>query len=443
MLKKRHAAALRKKTYKMNSIIPVRLFHNVVFAWLITTVVLILPLSADLPLRSFDSRIVGYGFAGLFQDPHRVPDCPTYVLPACDPQWLYCACGKPVYNVSAIPVDKSFLILGYRTTTYNWIRFSDKCYSSCLLPGFDPLPPRPNITEIRLSNIWVAPDDLPFPIGRFLVNVKKTVQQLRLREIYLPLITRDTFAGFSVLKSLTLERNRLSAIALDAMEAFVPTPGNILTSSVEEIGIGDNTLPHFDWSVFIPLADTIKRVSLMTSDVQQVYLSRLFTMRRIEFVDLGGNNLTTVDNRFLDCLTQSGWRPGLNLQYNPLCTSDIWCLCPSMFHLWDWLTKTPRITEAEPGVMVNWRNQDGVTCGNFSDTHQGYFHDRFKVDENGGSGKMYKNWDVQTLARWQLDSWNIIPKLTMSSKRFAVLCLIVLTDYSHYRTLAKLFLILI
>ncbi|XP_055340933.1 uncharacterized protein LOC129590004 [Paramacrobiotus metropolitanus] len=377
------------------------LSRKMMFPLFITTAVVILPLSADFPQRSIGSGKYGYGMsdsAMTYVDPRLQPVCRTFVMPACDPRWLYCACGKPVFNVSDIPIDKSFLYLGEQTSDSGW-GFAAQCDSNCLLPEFDSLPPHLNLSDIRLSNIWVAPNDAPFPVGRFLINVKRTVQKLHLVEIYLPTLTRDTFAGFTVLQTLQLERNRMTAIALDALEAFVPPPGNTLPSQLEWILINGNSLQHFDWSVFMPLADTIKHIALETNDIHQVYPSRLFVMRRVESVSLAGNNLTVVDSRFLDSLVQAGWRSGLNLGYNPLCTTDVLCRCPSLFSLWDWLTNArARITQVEPGVKVNWRFTDGLTCGNYTDILQGDVFHRFSVSEKGGLGKAYKGVEVEALA---------------------------------------------
>ncbi|XP_055351776.1 uncharacterized protein LOC129598056 [Paramacrobiotus metropolitanus] len=196
----------------------------------------------------------------------------------------------------------------------------------------------------------------------------------------------------------------MSAIALDSLEAFVPPPGTAAPSRLEEFFLTDNNLEQFDWSVMMPLADTIKHVSVMMCGVRQIQLSRFFSMRRIESVNLAGNNLTTVDSRFLDSLTQSHGRPGLSLQYNPVCTSDIRCRCASLLNLWNWLinASTP-VTEFEPGVMIHWQIMDGVTCGNYTDAHGGSLYNRFQVGKDDGSGRTYTGREIQLLARWWLD----------------------------------------
>ncbi|XP_055349871.1 uncharacterized protein LOC129596569 [Paramacrobiotus metropolitanus] len=385
---------------------PMCQFSKFIFASLLLTAGIILPvLSGDFGVRHLDSGKRGYGISDSYSFfPSNQRPCETFVLSACDPRWLYCTCGKPVYNVSAIPVDQVHLYLGTQTTV---ARVYDQCYSSCLLPAFDPLPPLPNTTLIRLSNIWVAPNDLPFPVGRFLVNVKKTVKKLWLMEIYLPSLTRDTFTGFSALESLILERNRLSAIALDALEAFVPPPGRgAPPSRLEAFSLTDNYLEQLDWSMMQPLADTIKHVSVMMCGVRQLHLSRFFSMRRIESVNLAGNNLTSVDSRFLDSLTQSHGRPGLSLHCNPLCTSDVRCRCAPLSNLWSWFTNaSTRVTEIEPGIMINWQVGDGVTCGQYTDTHGGSLYNRFRIEKDDESGRTYTGRDVQILARWMLDGW--------------------------------------
>ncbi|XP_055330740.1 uncharacterized protein LOC129583067 isoform X1 [Paramacrobiotus metropolitanus] len=148
--------------------------------------------------------------------------CKPYVLSGCSAQWKYCGCDVPAFNLSAIAPNADTIEIG------EWNFWVDFCTPSCLLDTFTPLPHRPNVTTVRLHNIWAAPDNRPFPVAGYLVNLQPTLKVLLLLRLYLPTITRDTFAGFVALQKLTVSGCYVSAIETNAFTALNNGPGSAL-----------------------------------------------------------------------------------------------------------------------------------------------------------------------------------------------------------------------
>ncbi|XP_055356336.1 uncharacterized protein LOC129601522 [Paramacrobiotus metropolitanus] len=278
------------------------------------------------------------------------------VLPSCSPQWTQCGCSKRAFNVSNITRNLSFLRLGE-------IDLVGQCGPSCLLSNFVPLPYRPSLTYVELVNFWVAPDNRPFPVGAFLDNMKRTLRGLMLGEVYLPVVTRETFAGFSMLTRLILKRNRLSTITSDAFASLAAWPGQAVTSRFNSIRIEANLFKRFDWSVFIPVAPSLTEVSLRMNNIKEVYLSQFFTMPTVEWIELSGNQLTRIDDRFLASVSSRESRPYLKLDFNRFCVHDAECGCSALANVWNFFKKPPRRYTTD-SRQSSW--SDRLTCGNYT-----------------------------------------------------------------------------
>ncbi|XP_055330723.1 uncharacterized protein LOC129583054 [Paramacrobiotus metropolitanus] len=245
--------------------------------------------------------------------------CMNYVLSGCSAKWKYCGCDTPAFNLSNIAPNASSFEFG------DWNAWIDFCTPSCLLDTFTPLPHRPNLTSVELTNIWAAPDDRPFPVAGFLVNLQSTLTDLLLSHIYLPTITRETFAGFLTLRGLQLLGNRMSAIDANAFTALGERPGSALPQ-LSTLNINANNITTLDWSAFKPLMSSVKRIVLINNNIQRIFLSRFYVLHGVESVDLADNhNLTSVDNRFLRSFSSKTDRPHLNLEETALCSSAMQC----------------------------------------------------------------------------------------------------------------------
>ncbi|XP_055330795.1 uncharacterized protein LOC129583106 [Paramacrobiotus metropolitanus] len=231
--------------------------------------------------------------------------CHSYVLPACNDEWERCGCDKREYNVSAISRAVQFVKIG------GWDRV---CGGSCMLSSYLPLPHLPNLTSIWIFDVWVAPDDQPFPLGRFLVNVRRSVTEMRLAGIHLPTLTRDTFAGFAALTVLELLADRVSAISLDAFVPLMTLQGQASPSKLTRVTIAGGNFTKFDWSVFAPVGETLKTASLTRSGIEEIYLSQFSAMSAVETVSLAGNRLTRIDDSLLSSVSTPWVRPYLDLQ---------------------------------------------------------------------------------------------------------------------------------
>ncbi|XP_055355595.1 uncharacterized protein LOC129600938 [Paramacrobiotus metropolitanus] len=240
----------------------------------------------------------------------RAP-CERWTLSGCSDQCKLCACDIPAVNLSAIAANATEILLG--TMSRNL------CPPSCLLDTFTPLPHRPNVTAVFLTHIWVAPDDRPFPVAGFLVNVQATLTSLDLTQVYLPTITRATFGGFVRLEALYLYSNRLSTIEVNAFTAVGAASGSALPS-LGRFSITFNNLTTLDWTVFKPLTSSLKNLDLSSNHIQRIVLSRFDVMHGVKSVLLMFNQLTNVDDRFLHSVSAPHDRPDLMLCDNPVCS---------------------------------------------------------------------------------------------------------------------------
>ncbi|XP_055345090.1 uncharacterized protein LOC129592957 [Paramacrobiotus metropolitanus] len=329
----------------------------------------------------FWTRVSSFGF----QMPGREFQM-SYGLPTCTAEIREqsCSCRQPVYNLSAIPTNVDFLQIGI----FPW-EF-EICSPRYILPVVDPLPSLPKITRLDIGSVSMTSDDPPFPIAAFLTNVKKRVVLLFIQNTFLPTIARDTFEGFFALLYLQLKRNRMSTIALDAFESFAPVSGSASSYQLGFLDISDNNFKTFDWSVFEPLAADIAVISLSRNKISELSVSHPFVMRDILRVSLDGNNLTDVEQRFLDSLSASGSRSGLNLQWNPLCLDDEQCHCSSLNNLRnffskpirDYLQRIPGIRNLFPAIQDNAPISDTWTCGNYTIQERSGFQTKFSDSNN-------------------------------------------------------------
>ncbi|XP_055356261.1 uncharacterized protein LOC129601467 [Paramacrobiotus metropolitanus] len=258
-------------------------------------------------------------FAVSLSLPTNVRPCEHYVFSGCNSQWQYCGCDVPAVNLSAIPLNATVIELGDR---HSW---TGLCTPSCLLDTFAPLPHRHNVTKVRLYNIWAAPNDRPFPVARFLLNVRSTLKFLTLSRIFLPRITRGTFAGMTALRGLALAANRMSAIDADA---FSVVDGRSDLPQLIRLSITYNNITMLDWNVFKPLTRSVETIDLTNNNIQRIFLSGFFVSHIVEVVDLTNNpNLTSIDDSFLRSIHRaSRWpRPYLGLRETPLCSSVAQC----------------------------------------------------------------------------------------------------------------------
>ncbi|XP_055349966.1 uncharacterized protein LOC129596656 [Paramacrobiotus metropolitanus] len=286
--------------------------------------------------------------------------CSSYVLPACsaDSALTSCSCATASsYNVSQIADNITDLSIG---------DMADKkqCDRSCLLSTFLPLPSRPRLHTVRLFSIWVAPDDQPFPVNRFLSNVKGRLTMLDLYDIYLPVLTRDTLAGFERLQILNLQRNRMANIAVDAFGALNPLPGRM--PQLSRVWIAENSISHVDWSIWKPVAVSLTHISLENDGIREIFFSRYFALSRLETLYLDDNQLTSISDDLLASISAPDGRPYLRLGYNPLCLHDGECDCASMSSVWAWYQQPTRLAYPEPGMNYLYVLPDALTCGNYT-----------------------------------------------------------------------------
>ncbi|XP_055331554.1 uncharacterized protein LOC129583677 [Paramacrobiotus metropolitanus] len=310
---------------------------------------------------------------------HKEDDCVSYALPACNTAWPQCSCTSRAYNVSLISRSIDLLNIG---KVFSSSRYSpyQLCAPSCLHTAFVPLPRLPNLRSISLANIWVAPDDRAFPVDSFLRNVQPVLTVLKLEFIYLPSITRTTFAGFMALGRLELSHNRMSAIAVDAFTQLTPARA---APTLATIWITENVMPRLDWSVWEPLARSLQAIFLDQNGIEQVYFDHDFVLPKVEVVSLAANQLTRIDARLLASVSSADARPFLEIEYNPLCVRDAHCDCPSLRPLWKWLKKQPR-RYVTPGHVVTCCKgySDRLTCGPYRIDPQKQSTDKYTYIQN-------------------------------------------------------------
>ncbi|XP_055330718.1 uncharacterized protein LOC129583049 [Paramacrobiotus metropolitanus] len=313
--------------------------------------------------------------------------CFNYVLPSCSPQWTQCACNKPVFNVSDIGEDWDYVRIGADDA-------EGRCGPSCLLNTSISLPRRPNVVAVWLIDIWVAPDDGPFPVGRFLRNVQPTVRWLRLVQIHLPTLSRVTFAGFAALEKLQLIRNRMSAIALDAFASLSATP------TLNQFWSEGNPSSKFDLAVLKPVAASLRDITLRMNDIEEIYFSEYFPMPAVEWVDLAGNSLTRINDTLLASVSNAQLRPYLRLGFNRFCVNSAECRCSSLDNLWSFFLKAPR-NKLLPRFFYQ-HPSDELTCGNYTIWPESpQFESRFVPFSGRTDGRDYYA-DVISLARTRL-----------------------------------------
>ncbi|XP_055330716.1 uncharacterized protein LOC129583048 [Paramacrobiotus metropolitanus] len=245
--------------------------------------------------------------------------CKPLVLSGCSDKWEYCGCEAPALNVSAIPQNAVSIDLGA-------LDFSvDFCTPSCLLDTFTPLPHRPNVSRVQLTNIWAAPDNRPFPVAAYLDNLKATLKELELYRMYLPTITQDTFAGFVGLRELVLLFSHVSTIDINAFTALGDRPRSAFPQ-LNFLSIGHNNFTTLDWSVFEPLMGSVKSIYLVNDNIQRIVVSHFYEVHGLETVDFTYNtNLTDMDDRFLRSVSPVSGRPRLGLSVTPLCSDATYC----------------------------------------------------------------------------------------------------------------------
>ncbi|XP_055350777.1 uncharacterized protein LOC129597318 [Paramacrobiotus metropolitanus] len=315
------------------------------------------------------------------------------VLPRCSPQWEQCGCSKRAFNVSTIWTDLTALRLGE-------MDLGGHCGASCLLSDFVPIPFRPRLTNVELFNIWVAPDDGPFPVGQFLVNIKGILRGLRLVDIHLPTVTRATFEGFAHLDKLELQRNRMSLITLDAFESLTLGKEGAVTPTLSQFHSEGNSLAKFDWSVFKPVATSLTEVFLRINEITDIYVSEYFTMPAVEWVDLSGNNLTRIDDILLASVSTAEVRPFLRLGVNRFCASDVECGCSALDNLWSFFQKAPRNKLC--WSCAYFHASDWLTCGNYTIRSESPdFWSRFPPLSDQKDGRDYFS-EVDSLTRTRL-----------------------------------------
>ncbi|XP_055330812.1 uncharacterized protein LOC129583123 [Paramacrobiotus metropolitanus] len=335
--------------------------------WLVSAVTVILSI---IPVTAWPPFLTGLDFLPLgsvvYYSASDSKHCNNLVFGTCSTKWDYCSCNQPAVNFTVVPSDVTHLHFGdfYIDRTVRPI----KCAPSCVRETFA-LPYYQNLTALELHDFWI-PHDRPFPVGRFLSNFKPTLKQLTLHTVHLPAITKETFAGFFALDYLRLTNNRILTITVDAFTSLrAPSriSGILNPSRLNTIKFEGNEFTTLDWTIFEPLAGSLKSISLTRNNIHRIYFSHFFTMPAVEHVYLWGNHLTGIDNQLLYSLALQDLRPFLDIQWNPLCPADILCRCPSMDNLWEWYLKIPRYyTALRPGLADCRDSTDYFTCGNYS-----------------------------------------------------------------------------
>ncbi|XP_055330696.1 uncharacterized protein LOC129583031 [Paramacrobiotus metropolitanus] len=249
----------------------------------------------------------------------RERPCEPHVLSGCSAKWKYCGCDLPALNFSTtLPVTDTINI-------GSWNGSDQSCTPSCLLDTFTPLPPGPKVSRVQLTNIWAAPDNRPFPVAEYLANLQTTLSNLELFKMYLPTITRDSFAGFVALWRLVILHSHVSAIDINAFATVGDRPGSALPQ-LWSLTISHNNIATLDWSVFAPLMSSVKFIELENDNIQRIVRSRSYVVHSLESVRIVGNpNLTSIDDRFLRSVSSASRPPVLDLTDSPICSDSARC----------------------------------------------------------------------------------------------------------------------
>ncbi|XP_055330818.1 uncharacterized protein LOC129583126 [Paramacrobiotus metropolitanus] len=164
----------------------------------------------------------------------------------------------------------------------------------------------------------------------------------------------------------------------------------------------DNNLTAVDWTIFEPLAASLKTIALSGNNIESIYFSHFFTLPGIEYVSLPGNSLTGITDQLLRSVAPYDLRPFLNIQFNPMCPVDVQCRCSSMDNLWDWYGKSPRLYRRllPPGSTdcLNYPQADYFTCGNYSVLEYEPASSRFQNVLEATSGKSYQRCEAMDFA---------------------------------------------
>ncbi|XP_055356260.1 uncharacterized protein LOC129601466 [Paramacrobiotus metropolitanus] len=312
-----------------------------------------------------NSRTDGFNLTGTVQQNDTQLACRSYNSSTCPVDLTLCSCDFSHLSDKALAIDARSIVIGEKSG--NII-----CAETCPLGTLRSLPSRSNLTSVRLVSVWLDSEENPFPVGDFLANVKAILTTLELVKIYIPSITRQTFAGFAALERLQLHDNRLSTIA----DAFVALDEGLKfparkawTPKLRTVDISYNKVPLIDWSIFQPLNRSIKEIFLIDDQIQIIFLSpehRPFVLHNVETVQLCGSKLFSLDNRFLRSIASSRGRPYLNLDRNIFCVTNNQCRCSELTNLWVWLKKRPLGHTHPSTAQNNVDSGDVVTCGNFT-----------------------------------------------------------------------------
>ncbi|XP_055349594.1 uncharacterized protein LOC129596365 [Paramacrobiotus metropolitanus] len=193
----------------------------------------------------------------------------------------------------------------------------------------DPLPS--NLTRLMRLDLhsFAGANGARLPVEKFLANVKGTLWELRIQYCRIVSLGADFLRGFKKLEILYLVQNDISVIEATAFETgFTPLIG--------WIHLTGNQIAHLDWTVFAPVAKSLKNLYLddqfgdisgrmfahnVSVGMQTVTLSQRFTFSHLKFLDLSRNALNFLSRDILDTLN-TGYYAQFLFDDNAFCPID-------------------------------------------------------------------------------------------------------------------------
>ncbi|XP_055349593.1 uncharacterized protein LOC129596364 isoform X2 [Paramacrobiotus metropolitanus] len=194
----------------------------------------------------------------------------------------------------------------------------------------EPLPA--NLTSlIRLRMYsFAGANGTRLPLEKFLANVRVTLLELHISYCRINSLGADFLRGFQYLQTLRIYQTDVSAIDVTAFETAS-------TPVLEEIDLMRNKIADLDWTVFKPVAETLRKLDLSEQfrdidagwvfehnasvGMQRITLSQGFTFSRLATLDLSRNALSFLSRDILDTLNPSS-DARFSLDDNAFCPVD-------------------------------------------------------------------------------------------------------------------------
>ncbi|XP_055349591.1 uncharacterized protein LOC129596363 [Paramacrobiotus metropolitanus] len=276
--------------------------------------------------------------------------------------WLMCTAGNysipDNFDVQKVPLTINSMDLGGGRDNTTIVP------NNIIQDYAEPLPA--NLTSLIRLNIYnfAGANGTRLPVEKFLANVRVTLLELEMSYCRIGTLSADFLKGFENLRLLTIFQNDISSIDLTAFETAS-------TPVLEEIDLMRNKIADLDWTVFKPVAETLRKLDLSEQfrdidagwvfehnasvGMQRITLSQRFTFARLTTLDMRRNALNFLSRDVLDTLNPSR-DARFSLDNNAFCPVDPTksCSCCEARDFVQWMYEVGTRPQDERPVQISF-----------------------------------------------------------------------------------------